>query len=91
MGQGESGTQTLGEQLHVFAYLLVHNAGVMLGAGDVLVAKHLADGFNGHAVHHGHRCGKGVSRDMKGQGFGDSAEVSKLFEVGVDFLVTWHG
>ena len=75
MGQGESGSQTLREQLHILAYFLVHNAGVMLGARDVLVSEHLADGFDGHAVHHGHRGGKGVPRDMKGQGFGDSAEV----------------
>ena len=91
MGQCESGSQTLGELLHILANFLVHNPGVVLGAGDVLVSEHFADGFNGHAVHHGHRGGKGVSRDMKGQGFGDSAEVSKLFEVGVDFLVTRHG
>ncbi len=70
---------------------MVHNAGIVLRAGDVLVAKHLADGFNGHAVHHGHRRGEGVPRDMKGQCFGDSAKVCKLFEVGVYFLVTWHG
>ncbi len=91
MGQGESGTQTLREQLHVFADFLVHNAGVVLGAGDVLVSEHLADGFDGYAVHHGNRGGEGVPRDMKGQGFGDSTEVCKLFEVGVDFLVTRHG
>ena len=91
MGQCESGSQTLREQLHVFAYFLIHYPRVVLGAGDVLMSEHLADGFDGYAVHHGHRGGEGVSRDMKGQCFGDSAEVSKLFEVGVDFLVTWHG
>ncbi len=75
MGQCESGPQALGEQLHVFADFLVHNTGVVLGAGDILVSEHLTDGFDGYAVHHGHRSGEGVPRDMKGQGFGDSAEV----------------
>ena len=75
MSQCESGTQTLREHLHVFTYFLINYAGVMLGACDVLVAKHLADGFNGHAVHHGHRSGEGVPCDMKGQGFRDPTEV----------------
>ena len=70
---------------------MVHNAGIVLIARDVLVAKHLADGFNGYAVHHGNRGGEAVPRDMKGQGFGYSAVVRKLFEVGIDFLVTRHG